>query len=157
MNNKGFTLIELLAVLLLLGIVAVFSFTTVGNYLESSKNSAYKTLVSNIKTAAIEYYEECKFNKEGITDPNKCKISSKKLEFNISELLELGYLSGDCSDDSCTVLNPKTNSDIGACSITITENKITIDATESNPYKTTYSITASSGTDCPTTSDYLGV
>lgn len=57
-NNKGFTLIEMLVVVAIIAIVGIIATPSVLSMIRSSKDSSYNTLVGNIKTAAIELYQE---------------------------------------------------------------------------------------------------
>lgn len=51
-NKKGFTLVELLAVIVVLGIIALIGFTSVGGIISDSKKSAAKQTVTNYVSAA---------------------------------------------------------------------------------------------------------
>lgn len=156
MNNKGFTLIELLMVIVLLSIITIIAIPIVGNALNISKERNYKILISNIKTAAKSYYEECSYNNESLGDSN-CNINNKSMEFNLNKLVDLGYLSGnnECNTDdnvcSKNIKSPKgEQEDIGTCEIKITE-------TTNNNGKVNYSIISkSTDSKCPTTADFEG-
>lgn len=52
LNKKGFTLVELLAVIVVLGIIALIGFTSVGGIIEDTKKSSAKQTVTNYISAA---------------------------------------------------------------------------------------------------------
>ena len=56
MNKKGFTLIELLAVIVVLGVVLLLAMPSILDSINASRDSSYKILIGNIKTAAETYY-----------------------------------------------------------------------------------------------------
>ena len=55
MNNKGFTLIELLATIVILGIVATFTFGVVTEYYSSSKDRAEEVFYKQIESYMEDY------------------------------------------------------------------------------------------------------
>lgn len=154
MNNKGFTLIELLMVLVLLSIITIITAPVVGNALNDSKERSYKILISNIKTAAQSYYEECSYNKEALDTNKYCIFNDNKLSVRLNELVNLGFLSGsnECGDNgntcSKTIKSPKgEQADIGECMVEI--NKVVTNG------KVTYTVSASNvDANCPTVQDF---
>lgn len=52
LNNKGFTLIELLAVIIVLAIVALVGYSSIGTILDSSKKQAFATEANFLTDAA---------------------------------------------------------------------------------------------------------
>ena len=149
MNNKGFTLVELIATIAILALIVTISVPIVTSVINNSKEKNYTILVSNIKTAAKTYYEECDFN-------NSAAISSicTNHRVTLKQLANYGFLSTNrkenCTGDNCVIItNPKDNKDIATCIIEITK---TVNASN---YKTTYTIESkSTNTSCPTTNDY---
>ena len=69
MNKKGFTLIELLAVIVVLGVVLLLAMPSILDSINASRDSSYKILIGNIKTAAETYYQECEYG--DLSDKNK--------------------------------------------------------------------------------------
>lgn len=59
MNKKGFTMVELLAALVILGILAVFSLTTILRTIDKSRNKTYIADASNM-IAQAEYLVKSK-------------------------------------------------------------------------------------------------
>lgn len=55
MNKKGFTLVELLGVIIILSILLVIVFATVGTAVNDSKNSVYRTQVNTILSGAYDW------------------------------------------------------------------------------------------------------
>lgn len=60
-NNKGFTLVELIATIVLLAIVMGIGAYSITKIIENSREKNYKLLVTEIRTAAEGYYQECRF------------------------------------------------------------------------------------------------
>lgn len=55
LNKKGFTLVELLAVIVVLAIIALIGFTSVGGIIDSTKKNAAASTASNFEHAAKTY------------------------------------------------------------------------------------------------------
>lgn len=147
MNNKGFTLVELIATIAIIALIATVSVPAVNSVVNNSKQKNYEILISNIKTAAKAYYEECDFNKAAIS--SICTTRT----ITLKNLAAYGFLNAknksNCVGEDCiTIKNPVNNREIGSCKIKV--EKI-LDGTN---YKTTYKITAITGSYCPTNSDY---
>ena len=119
MNNKGFTLVELLMTIVLLAVIIMIAGPSIFNALKSGKQESYGIMISNIKTASITYFEECKYHGSGIN----CTINNNKVTVTLQELVDYGFLTAtsECNDNSCVnvIKNPKDQVDIGACQITI--------------------------------------
>ncbi len=146
MNKKGFTLIELLAVIVLLSIIMIITVPSVIEYVNTSRNASYNIFIKSIISASKTYYEECEYG--DLSDSSKyssyaCQINGNKIKTTLSALANTGMLSvkdvDNVDKDKKIVLNPKDNSDISSCNVTIVK---TVDTN----YKVTYNITS---TDCP--------
>ncbi len=144
MNRKGFTLIELLAVIIVIALIATIVTPSVIEYVNSAKNTSYNLLIQNTISASKTYYEECEYG--DLSDSSKygsyaCKINGDTIETTLGALANTGMLSVNDvdSDNKKIVINPKDNTDISSCNITITK---TVDTN----YKVTYNI---SSKNCP--------
>ena len=140
MNRKGFTLIELLAVIIVIALIATIVTPSVIEYVNSAKNTSYNLLIQNTISASKTYYEECEYG--DLSDSSKygsyaCKINGDTIETTLGALANTGMLSVNDidSDNKKIVINPKDNTDISSCNITITK---TVDTN----YKVTYNITS---------------
>ena len=161
MNKKGFTLIELLAVIVVLGVVLTLAMPSILDSINASRNSSYKILIGNIKTAAETYYQECEYG--DLSDKNKygnyaCTITDgNTINTTIGALANTGILKVSESDenDILVVLDPRdTTKNLNSCKITITKEKK--DITDNNGItssKVMYEVEAGEGSNsnCPTT------
>lgn len=167
MNKKGFTLIELLAVIVVLGVVLLLAMPSILDSINASRDSSYKILIGNIKTAAETYYQECEYG--DLSDKNKygdyaCSIdtSTSTITIPLSSLANTGFLKVSDTKEVAgkevkVVLNPRNNIDISDCQIKIAKVKKTnTDENGIENIKVTYKVTAESGSDCPTTEEYEG-
>ncbi len=158
LNNKGFTLLEVLAVIVIIAIVGGIAVPNVLNIISNSDKASYNIMVSDIKTAATTLYDEIdnnpsnklyQYDNNGKT-ASEITIENNTITINLQTLVSNGFISGTRPSDTNRnknpkgLKNPKTNIDIGNCSITITKN------VDSN-YKVTYTITnnSTSNQDCP--------
>ena len=144
MNRKGFTLIELLAVIIVIALIATIVTPSVIEYVNSAKNTSYNLLIQNTISASKTYYEECEYG--DLSDSSKygsyaCKINGDTIETTLGTLANTGMLSVNDvdSDNKKIVINPKDNTDISSCNITITK---TVDPNYNTNYKVTYNITS---------------
>lgn len=142
MNRKGFTLIELLAVIIVIALIATIVTPSVIEYVNSAKNTSYNLLIQNTISASKTYYEECEYG--DLSDSSKygsyaCKINGSTITTTLGALANTGMLSVNDvdSDNKKIVINPKDNTDISSCNITITK---TVDT--NYKYKLTYNITS---------------
>ena len=142
MNRKGFTLIELLAVIIVIALIATIVTPSVIEYVNSAKNTSYNLLIQNTISASKTYYEECEYG--DLSDSSKyksyaCQINGSTITTTLGALANTGMLSVnnvDPNDKNKKILiNPKDNTDISSCNITITK---TVDTN----YKVTYNITS---------------
>jgi len=144
MNRKGFTLIELLAVIIVIALIATIVTPSVIEYVNSAKNTSYNLLIQNTISASKTYYEECEYG--DLSDSSKygsyaCKINGSTITTTLGALANTGMLSVNDvdSDNKKIVINPKDNTDISSCNITITK---TVDPNYNTNYKVTYNITS---------------
>lgn len=91
MKNKGFTLIEVLAVIILLGIISIFSVTAISKIVSKQKEKTYKNTISATLSAARKYFAD---------HLNADKVS-------VDELINGGYLNAD--DDYINRIVPTTS------------------------------------------------
>lgn len=160
MNKKGFTLIELLAVIILVALIGVLVMPTVINTTNQTKQKSYDILIKNIVTSAQTYYEECEYG--DLSNNTKygsyaCNINNNTITITLGTLANTGFLSVKDvnSSNKKIVLSPINNQDISECNITITKTKNEV--TDSNGIKNnkvTYTITAGTQNNCPTTEEY---
>lgn len=162
MNKKGFTLIELLAVIVVLGVVLTLAMPSILDSINASRNSSYKILIGNIKTAAETYYQECEYG--DLSDKNKygedyaCTITNgNTINTTIGALANTGILKVSESDenDILVVLDPRDNKkNLNDCKITITKEKKDItDNNEITSSKVMYEVKGSTQGGCPTDED----
>lgn len=155
MNKKGFTLIELLAVIVVLGVVLLLAMPSILDSINASRDSSYKILIGNIKTAAETYYQECEYG--DLSDKNKygvyaCTIiNGNTINTKIEALANTGILKVSESDENnkLVVLDPRdTTKNLNSCRIQIIK---IVD--KDNKFKVTYQINGSTQDGCPTTKD----
>ena len=162
MNKKGFTLIELLAVIVVLGVVLTLAMPSILDSINASRDSSYKILIGNIKTAAETYYQECEYG--DLSDKNKygedyaCTITNgNTINTKIGALANTGILKVSESDENnkLVVLDPRDNKkNLNDCEITITKEKK--DITDNNGItssKVMYEVKGSTQDGCPTDKD----
>ena len=90
MKNKGFTLVELIGVVVIIGLIAVFSVPALTKTIKESAEKEYNEYAKNIELAAENYFHS---ETDGI-------INVKEF-IQVGTLLENGYLKNQ--------VNPKTN------------------------------------------------
>ena len=161
MNKKGFTLIELLAVIVVLGVVLLLAMPSILDSINASRDSSYKILIGNIKTAAETYYQECEYG--DLSDKNKygdyaCAIDNNTINTTIGALANTGILKVPADDSgNLIVKDPRdTTKNLNSCKITITKTKKKEDKKDNNGItssKVMYEVEAGEGSDsnCPTT------
>ena len=159
MNKKGFTLIELLAVIVVLGVVLLLAMPSILDSINASRDSSYKILIGNIKTAAETYYQECEYG--DLSDKNKygdyaCKIDGNTITTTIRALANTGILKVSADDSGkLNVTDPRDNKKkLNDCEITITKEKK--DITDNNGItssKVMYEVKGSTQEGCPTDED----
>ena len=177
LNNKGFTLIEVLAIIVIITVLGAVAIPNILSALNSGKQKSYDIMIENIKTGAINLYEELYSNQLlGDTSnkiykyenyaktSNAITINSNEIKnITLQTLVSNGYLSGTSDNNGLTssiklLINPKNNEEIGCCKITIKRTS------NINNYKVQYTITSENSmcydhngkkqVTCPTTADY---
>lgn len=158
MNRKGFTLIELLAVIVMLGIILILVMPSILDSLSASKESSYKILINNIKTAAETYYQECEYG--DLSDKTKygdyaCTINSNTITTSIGALANTGILKVPADDSgNLIVKDPRdTSKSLNECDIII-EKKV-----DSTSKATTYTVTVKEEQQdgCPSNDDFNSI
>lgn len=159
MNKKGFTLIELLAVIVVLGVVLLLAMPSILDSINASRDSSYKILIGNIKTAAETYYQECEYG--DLSDESKygvyaCTIDNNTITTRIGALANTGILKVSADDSGqLNVTDPRDNTkNLNSCKITITKEKK--DITDNNGItssKVMYEVKGSTQDGCPTDKD----
>ena len=96
-NKKGFTLIETLMVIALIGIISLILVPNVIFLINKNKTESCENLKKNIISATKIYVNENKYDL-GFTCDNPIKIP-------ISNLIEVGKLSGDIKDPTNEEVN----------------------------------------------------
>jgi len=180
-NNKGFTLIEVLAVIVIIAVLGLIAIPNIISTLTKGKESSYRIMINNIKTASQSLFEELEYAEstthhyeisyendkltikpsDGVVAIDESDLNEKVIRVNLQTLVSNGFLSGTSGQDSENVkskiiTNPKTGKNIGSCIITITKkktgsNKVNYVVTN---YEPDGSENTNSNTDCPTTEDY---
>ena len=174
LNRKGFTLIEVLAVIALIALLGLIAVPGVLRTIKGSRESTYNMMVSNIKIAGTELFEELdlmgeestleEYNAQGVktgvkltrekvnsTNPN---LKVYQIQTNLQSLVSTGFLKGTTKEENGEktpiLINPKDDKNIGFCEIII--RKITEVSSEE---KTTYEIIGmTANTSCPKTEEY---
>ena len=94
MKNNGFTLVELLGVIIILGVIALISITSISNTMKESKESLYNQQIDNIivgaKTWASSHVFELPEN------------DGESITLTLEQLKKDGFVEDD-------ITNPKTN------------------------------------------------
>lgn len=174
LNRKGFTLIEVLAVIAIIALLGLIAVPGVLRTIKESRESTYNMMISNIKIAGTELFEELdlmgeestleEYNAQGVktgvkltrekvnsTNPN---LKVYQIQTNLQSLVSTGFLKGTTKEENgekiLILTNPKDNKNIGFCEIII--RKITEVSSEE---KTTYEIIGmTANTSCPKTEEY---
>ena len=140
-SKNGFTLVELLVTLVILAIVMSIGGYAIIQVVNGSKKEDYNTLVSNIKSAAETYYQECKYvNKNQTVNGILCNNTNDTYTLTLGSLVSYGYLTGN--NGNLGIVNPKDNVDIKDCSINIKYN--------SSTSKVDVTVNSSPTSSCPT-------
>lgn len=89
MNKKGFTLIELLAVIVILSIIALISFTVIFKLIDDSREDIYNTNISTIEKASEKWAA------------NNTHLIGKNVPYclNVDDLVTGGYIKSDSLKD----------------------------------------------------------
>ena len=161
LNNKGFTLVEVIVAVALIVILSSIAIPNIISVLRNEEDTSYNIMIENIKTGAINMYEEIssnsllgdtsnklyKYNNSGVRTNTEIKITSNTITVNLQTLVSNGFVSGVNSDGKKIIQEPINKKNIGKCKITIKKNV-------SSQNKVTYSFTGDTVTGCPKTEDY---
>ena len=128
MGRDGFTLIEVLAVIVIISIIGAIAAPNVLSSINASKEASEKVLADNIKTAALQLYEEYEFQSidddgEITDDIDVCSDDDSCIQINLEALVKHGFLKSS-EEGEQKLINPRTGEDIGNCVIEI--KKITV-------------------------------
>ncbi len=130
-DKNGFTLVELLATIIVLALLMSIAGFSVAQVIKSSKEENYKLLVSNIKSAAELYYQECRYSKSSSV------CSGYNGRITLGKLVNYGFLKGNAKgndndkDTNYNLLsNPMDTNDITNCEIIISysDGKVIVSA-----------------------------
>ena len=110
-----------------MGLIAVLVMPSIVDSLNKSKETSYKVLINNIKTAAETFYEECEYGDLSNIEYDgayACTIKNDTIETKIGTLANTGFLKVTDTKEVAgkevkVVLNPKNNDDISDCLIKI--------------------------------------
>ena len=105
MNNRGFTLIELITTIALLAVIAIISFISISRVIEQSKVNDCNSIASNIKTAAMEYAADNRYNNTFVSNTSRDENNNIIYELTADELVNKNYLNGK-------IINPFTKDEI---------------------------------------------
>lgn len=129
LDNKGFTLVEVLAVVVIIAILGLIAIPSVLSIINTSKDTSYDAMISNIIVASQSLYEEVdngivltQYDVEGVAGGN-ILINTSSIETNLQTLVSNGFLNGtndsDTSKHRKRLIDPKSKEDIGYCNILI--------------------------------------
>ena len=163
---------EVIAVVVIIAVLGMVAVPSVLNTIQNGKKGSYNVVIDNIKTAAINLYEEVDligneipfYKSDGSEEldgaGNILTVTindDKQIIVNLQTLLSNGFLKGSVSEDeraenkkNMFLLNPMTNDDMGGCEIVIQKN---VDSS----FKVNYTV-SSNGEEvpdfCPTSEEY---
>ena len=118
-KRNGFTLVELLVVIALMLSILGIAIVNLVNVSDKKKEEAWNEVISQIETAAVNYFEDNEYLFEGLDITSKGSISVKKL---VSE----DYLN--------KITDPRSGKSISSCSI------VSITKTKDNKYKSNFDV-----------------
>lgn len=131
MDNKGFTLIELIVTIVVLALITSIGTYSITQILKGAKDKDYELLITNIKSGAELYYQECKYAYTGsITCPTAKNVNGiDYYETTLSNLVKYGFVEAN-NTDNATLVNTKDNKSIMNCKIkySYANGKITVTA-----------------------------
>lgn len=106
MNNKGFTLIELIAIIIIVSVIMILSFSSLTNTLKRTQLKEIEDYKLKVATAAQIYVETDLMRYEPFN-------SGTHIDITIEELVNKGYLRNDievpgkCTFDNTTIVATK--------------------------------------------------
>ena len=127
MKNKGFTLVELLAVIVVLSIIALIGYSTVGNIISSSQDSSNKVTMRNYAKAVDQAVFLYEMNN---SDSNLSELNANWLKENVKfekATVECEYATYDKTSSlyGCKVNNSdKTYCYTGDTAVECNKNKL---------------------------------
>lgn len=119
--KKGFTLVELIAVIVLLSLIALFTFPSVNKTIKDRKEALYNVQIDNIKASAVSYIDKngllkdndkvivtlCQLKQNGFTDEKiKNPINNKYIPDDSKVIVtkdERIFIYGTDGNTTCTV------------------------------------------------------
>lgn len=119
--KKGFTLVELIAVIVLLSLIALFTFPSVNKTIKDRKEALYNVQIDNIKASAVSYIDKngllkdndkvivtlCQLKQSGFTDEKiKNPINNKYIPDDSKVIVtkdERIFIYGTDGNTTCTV------------------------------------------------------
>lgn len=119
--KKGFTLVELIAVIVLLSLIALFTFPSVNKTIKDRKEALYNVQIDNIKASAVSYIDKngllkdndkvivtlCQLKQNGFTDEKiKNPINNKYIPDDSKVIVtkdERKFIYGTDGNTTCTV------------------------------------------------------
>ena len=139
-NNRGFTLVELIATIVILGVVLSITGFAITTVIDNARKKNYQLLITDIKSAAELYYQECTYMRPSSLEPdNPGEESICDLEkITLGDLVKYGYLnSNDTTEtNSSKVIHPDNEENISACQIKVTYENDKIKVTPVNKIET---------------------
>lgn len=133
-NNKGFTLVELIATIVILGVVLSITGFAITTVIKKARTKNYELLITDIKSAAELYYQECTYMSSTALPNSMCENGQVKT-ITLGDLVDYGYLtSNDTSEaGAAKVIHPNTEANISSCKITVTFSSDQIKVTAVSP------------------------
>ena len=130
-NNQGFTLVELIATIVILGVVLSITGFAITTVITNARQRNYDLLITDIKSAAELYYQECTY----MSTVNDLCTDGKVRRVTLGDLVKYGYLSSNDTTEGNTtkVIHPDNEKDISYCQIDVIFNNGKVTVTPYNP------------------------
>lgn len=110
-KNKGFTIIELIVVIAVISVLASIVMVNVGKYKNNSRDGAIKTEMSQIRQAAVIYFDVYGDYSDFCDSPDAIRIFDKVSDF--ASATEWGCNNGEPHEKVCC--RDSDNTKWGAC------------------------------------------